>query len=121
MIEFENITMQIKIKFSHIIDWNFPFSQTDEILQRYGDPLTIYDGSNDQSTQIAKLSGNLESFGFSSTGNSLFVKFESNGYNDGSTGFLATIQYGNSYLNINNTLRTWYILKVKIQFVILFL
>ena len=62
------------------------------------DPLTIYDGSNDQSSQISKLSGNLGSFAISSTGNSLFVKFES----DGSvqyTGFLATIQYGNLYLN----------------------
>ena len=64
------------------------------------DPLSIYDGSNDQSTQIAKLSGNLGSFSISSTGNSLFVKFESDDYDDGSTGFLATIHYGNPYLNI---------------------
>ena len=63
------------------------------------DPLTIYDGSNDQSTQIEKISGNLGSFGISSTGNSLFVKFESDG-DVTEDGFLATIQYGNSYLNI---------------------
>ena len=55
----------------------------------------IYDGPNDQSTQIAKLSGNLGSFSISSTGNSLFVKFESNSiYND--NGFFATIHHGNS-------------------------
>ena len=46
------------------------------------------------------MSGILESFSISSTGNSLFVKFESDGFNDGSTGFLALIQYGNHYLNI---------------------
>ena len=65
----------------------------------YGDPLTIYDGSNDQSTEIAKLSGNLGGFSISSTGNSLFVKFESNVYGNYG-GFLATIHYGNPYLNI---------------------
>ena len=67
------------------------------------DPLTIYDGSNDQSTQIEKLSGNLESFGISSTGNSIFVKFESDWIsNPGGkyTGFLATIHYGSPYMNI---------------------
>ena len=61
--------------------------------------MTIYDGLNDQSNQIAKLSGNLERFGISSTGNSLFVIFES----DASVtkdGFLSTIHYGNPYLNI---------------------
>ena len=63
------------------------------------DPLTIYDGSNDQSNQIAKLCGNLGSFSISSTGNSLFVKFESD-YYDNYPGFLATIHYGNPYLNI---------------------
>ena len=62
----------------------------------HNDPLTIYDGSNDQSTQIEKLSGNLGSFGILSTGNSLFVKFESDSYLWGqNTGFLATIHYGN--------------------------
>ena len=63
------------------------------------DPLTIYDGSNDQSTQIAKLSGHLESFGISSTGNSLFVKFESDGTGQFS-GFHVTIHYGNPHSNI---------------------
>ena len=62
------------------------------------DVVTIYDGSNDQSSQIAKLSGNLGSFSISSTGNSLFVKFESDDYFQYS-GFLATIHYGNPYLN----------------------
>ena len=61
------------------------------------DFVTIYDGSNEQSTQIEKLSGNLGSFHISSTGNSLFVKFESDGsINFG--GFLATIHYGNTYV-----------------------
>ena len=78
----------------------FPFSQTGESDPWIGDFLTIYDGPNDQSTQIAKLSGNLESFSTSSTGNSLFVKFESDGFDDGSTGFLATIHYGDPYLYI---------------------
>ena len=64
-----------------------------------GDPLIIYDGSNEQSTQIVKLSGNKGNFHISSTGNSLFVKFESDNYGQ-YTGFLATIQYGNLYLNI---------------------
>ena len=60
----------------------------------------IFDGSNDQSTQIAILSGNLGSFSISSTGNFLFVKFESDG-NQNYGGFLATIHYGsNPYLNI---------------------
>ena len=56
--------------------------------------MTIYDGLNDQSNQIAKLSGNLESFSISSTGNSFFVKFESDDSQQ-YTGFLATIHYGN--------------------------
>ena len=68
-----------------------------ELGNEYGDPLTIYDGPNDQSTQIVKLSGNLGSFSISSTGNSLFVKFESDDiYNY--AGFLAAIHYGNPYL-----------------------
>ena len=65
----------------------------------FGDPLTIYDGPNDQSTQIAKLSGNLGSFSISSSGNSLFVKFQSD-FAIQYTGFLAAIHYGNPYLNI---------------------
>ena len=64
-----------------------------------GDPLTIYDGTNEQSPQIVKLSGILGSFSISSSRNSLFVKFESDSRNY-ETGFLATIQYGNPYLNI---------------------
>ena len=74
---------------------NFPILQTESGY----DFVTIYDGSNDQSTQIDKLSGNLGSFSVSSTGNSLFVKFESD-YGLSKDGFFATIQYGNSYLNI---------------------
>ena len=66
----------------------------------YGDSLTIYDGSNDQSTEIVKLSGNLGGFSISSTGYSLFIKFVSDNWDDGSTGFLATIHYGNPYFNI---------------------
>ena len=65
------------------------------------DFVTIYDGSNDQSTQIEKLSGNLGSFNISSTGNSLFVKFESD-YWGTYAGFLATIHYGSPYLNTND-------------------
>ena len=75
-----------------------PYTYNDGTLYHY-DPLTIYDGSNDQSTQIAKLSGNLGSFSISSTGNSLFVKFESD-YSNIYGGFLATIHYGKPYLNI---------------------
>ena len=66
---------------------------------QYWDPLTIYDGSNDQSSQIAKLSGNLGNFSISSTGTSLFVKFESDGHGDSNddnySGFFATVTYGN--------------------------
>ena len=96
--KFENITILNKVS-------NFLNSQTQEIWSYYdnahgGDPLTIYDGSYYHSTQIEKLSGNLGSFGISSTGNSLFVKFESDWFDDGSTGFFATVHYGNSYLNI---------------------
>ena len=78
-----------------IINSNFPQSQTESNF----DFVTIYDGSNDQSNQIAKLSGNMETFGISGTGNSLFVIFES----DASVtkdGFLATIHYSNLFSNI---------------------
>ena len=78
-------------------------SQTEDIGSsdgyEYGDPLTIYDGSNEQSIQIAKLNGNLGSFGISSPGNNLFVKFESD-HNIAKDGFFATIHYGNSYFKI---------------------
>ena len=76
----------------------FSFSQTEESSGNYGymaDFLVIYDGPNDQSTQIAKLSGNLGSFSISSNGNSLFVKFESDFWFN-YAGFLATIHYGNT-------------------------
>ena len=52
----------------------------------------LYDGPNDQSTLLDNLNGNLGSFNISSTGNSIFAKFDS----DGSvtvSGFLATIHY----------------------------
>ena len=58
------------------------------------DFVTIYDGSNEESNQIQKLFGNLGSFSIKSTGNSLFVKFESD-FSGQFTGFLATIHYGN--------------------------
>ena len=61
----------------------------------HGDPLTIYDGT----TQIAELTGDLGKFDISSTGNSLIVKFKSDNMVS-KAGFFATIQYGNSYLNI---------------------
>ena len=57
------------------------------------DLVTIYDESNDQSSPIEKLSGNLGSFSISSNGNSLFVKFRSDGSKQ-YTGFFATIHYG---------------------------
>ena len=62
------------------------------------DFVTIYDGSNDQSTQIEKLSGNLGSFGISSNGNSLFVRFRSDSAWE-EAGFFATIHYGNTQIN----------------------
>ena len=73
---------------------NVPFLQT----QTNADFITIYDGSNDEAIEIAKLSGNLDSFEMSSTKNSIFVKFESDesGFWDQNTGFIATIYYGNS-------------------------
>ena len=79
-------------------EFRFLLSQTETDF----DFVTIYDGSNDQATQIAKLSGNLGSFLISSTGNSLFVTFKSDKFAS-EDGFLATIHYGNPYLNINNT------------------
>ena len=72
------------------------FSQTETGY----DFVTIYDGSNDQSTQIEKLSGNLGSFIISSTGNSMFVKFESDG-SVSKDGFLATEMSGD-FLSIHN-------------------
>ena len=75
-----------------------------QVGQTYFDPdsVTIYDGSNDEATQIAKLKGSFENDDgfFYSTKNTLFVKFESDyhyHYNYG--GFHATIHYGNPNLN----------------------
>ena len=63
------------------------------------DVVTIYDGSNDQSTQIEKLSGNLGTFNITSTGNFLFVKFETDTFTS-KKGFHAIIHYGNpTHLN----------------------
>ena len=97
--KFENITILNKVS-------NFPNSQTEGFDIKpthieHRDSLTIYDGSDDQSTQIEKLSGDLESFGISSTGNSLFVIFESDYYKN-YAGFFATIFYGNIWIS-NNT------------------
>ena len=75
-----------------------PYTYSDGTLYHY-DPLTIYDGSNEQSTQIEKLSGDLGSFRILSSGNSLFLKFESYYSWVDYPGFLATIHYGNPYLN----------------------
>ena len=57
------------------------------------DFLTLYDGVNDDSNVIKKLSGNLRNFGMSSSGNVLYIKFESDGHNN-DNGFLATFYYG---------------------------
>ena len=88
----KNITILNKVS-------NFPNSQTEEYFSSpdvdVGDSLTIYDGPNDQSTQIEKLSGYLESFNISSTGNSILAKFKSDDFQS-EAGFLATIHYGNS-------------------------
>ena len=62
------------------------------------DFVTIYDGPNDQSTQLEKLSGFLGSFNIISNGNSLFVKLETDDWSYQNYGFLATIHYGNQYL-----------------------
>ena len=77
----------------------FPFSQIQQVYWWIDTEfLIIYDGPNDQSTRIATLSGNLESFSISSTGNSLSIKFESTSYHNYAV-FLATIQYGTTYMN----------------------
>ena len=88
---------------------NSPLSQTRNHYY-YSDFVTIYDGSNEQSTEIAQLTGNLGSFNISSTGKFLFVKFEADQSYYYGNGFFATIHYGISYLNIN--LQKWYIQKV---------
>ena len=62
------------------------------------DFVTIYDGPNDQSTQLEKLRGSLGSFNITSNGNSLFVKLESDDDSHSNFGFFATIHHGNQYL-----------------------
>ena len=57
------------------------------------DFLTIYDGANDESNEIESLTGNLRSFGVSSSGNVMYIRFESNGWIH-DNGFLATFYYG---------------------------
>ena len=55
---------------------------------------------NDEGIEIAKLKGNLGEFSISSSGSHLYVYFKSDHHNDESTGFLASIHYGNSYFSI---------------------
>ena len=73
-------------------------------MEIIGDHLTIYDGSNEQATQIAKMSGNLGIFDISSNDNSLLVNFLSD-HTGTYGGFLAVIHYGNPYLNIKLLLK----------------
>ena len=61
------------------------------------DWVTIYDGPNEQSNQIVKLTGSMGIFDISSTGRSLFIKFESI---SGNGAFHATIYYGKSYFKV---------------------
>ena len=96
-----HVRISVKSKYRTTNEYKILIMYLHIVLQteKFYDFLVIYDGSNDQSTQIAKLSGNLGGFQISSTGNSLFVKFKS----DSSlnlVGFLATIHYSNPYLNI---------------------
>lgn len=67
---------------------NFPLQ-----IERDYDFLNIYDGLNDTSPLIERLSGNLGSFNKSSIGNTLFLKFTSDSSNH-YKGFQATIDYG---------------------------
>ena len=96
-LQFHSFHVRLIVESKSRTKWELIFS----LLQTENnyDFVTIYDGPNDQSTQIEKLSGNLGSFSISSTGNSLFVKFESDG-SVSKDGFLATIHYGNPYFNI---------------------
>ena len=98
ILQFNSFHVRFIIESKNRTKWEFIFS----LLQTENnyDFVTIYDGPNDQSTQIEKLSGNLGSFDISSTGNSLFVKFESYGSLVSNDGFFATIHYGNPYLNM---------------------
>ena len=93
--------------FNFVLNWNFLNRHTLYILgysffvlfhtlqlEKDYDTLTIYDEANDYNNPIKKLSGNLRSFGVSSSGNVMYIKFESDSVvND--FGFLATFYYGN--------------------------
>ena len=59
------------------------------------DVVTIYDGSNSASIVIQELSGNLEKFGISSSGNTMFVMLDAKETLWMSNGFLAKFHYGN--------------------------
>ena len=65
------------------------------------DLLTFFDGIDEDSNILEKLSGNYGTFGISTMGNSLFIKFETGDTFGSSTwrGFHATIYYG-TYKNI---------------------
>ena len=68
------------------------FFRTSQTEKDY-DFLTIYDEANDYYNPIKKLTGNLRSFGVSSSGNVMYLKFETDSWvND--IGFLATFYYG---------------------------
>ena len=95
-----HVRISVKSKYRTTNEYKILIMYLHIVLQteKFYDFLVIYDGSNDQSTQIEKLSGNLGSFDISSSGNSLFVKFVSDsGVSEG--GFLASIHYGNPYFN----------------------
>ena len=63
--------------------------------------MTIFDGMNEEATIIETLTGNYGTFGISSMGNSLFIKFETGNTGHGVWGgFFATIHYG-TYNNIH--------------------
>ena len=68
------------------------FFRTSQTEKDY-DFLTIYDEANDYYNPIKKLSGDFRSFGVSSSGNVMYLKFETDSWvND--IGFLATFYYG---------------------------
>ena len=59
---------------------------------------------NEDSTILETLSGNYGTFGISTTGNSLFVKFEINTWGCSSwCGFFAKIDYGTPKLRYNES------------------
>ena len=104
---------KILAKFLQILNLHTDFRPCEEsdnvrfsVSQIYNnkDFVTIYDGSNDHSSPIARLSGNMGSFSITSTGNSLFVKFRSSCHSK--DGFFTTIHHGilisNTYDNTQN-------------------